>query len=96
MAKLTLDAYERDLRQFLDYVRERTGKPVGLTELSGLSQAEARAFLAARRQAGAGSRSLLRGLAGIRSFLRFLEREGYAKVSAFASVRTPKTARRLP
>ncbi|MBX3528356.1 MAG: site-specific integrase, partial [Rhodoblastus sp.] len=24
MAKLTLDAYERDLRQFLDYVRERT------------------------------------------------------------------------
>ena len=96
MAKLTLDAYERDLRQFLDYVRERTGKPVGLTELSGRSQAEARAFLAARRQAGAGSRSLLRGLAGIRSFLRFLEREGYAKVSAFASVRTPKTARRLP
>ncbi|MCB1534534.1 MAG: tyrosine recombinase XerC [Rhodoblastus sp.] len=96
MARLTLDAYERDLRQFLDYVCEKSGKPVGLAELSELSQAEARAFLAARRQSGAGSRSLLRGLAGIRSFLRFLEREGYASISAFASVRTPKTARRLP
>lgn len=96
MAKLTLEAYERDLRQFLDYVGENSGKPVGLADLGALSQAEARAFLAARRQAGAGSRSLLRGLAGIRSFLRFLEREGHAKVSAFANVRTPKTARRLP
>ena len=96
MARLTLDAYARDVRQLLDHMSERAGGAVGLADLEALSQSEARAFLAARRQAGAGSRSLLRGLAGVRSFLRFLEREGYGKIAAFAAVRTPKTARRLP
>lgn len=96
MAKLTLEAYARDLRQFLDFVGERSGGRVALADLADLVQADARAFLAMRRDTGAGSRSLLRGLAGIRSFLRFLEREGHAKIAAFDAVRTPKTARRLP
>lgn len=96
MAKLTLEAYARDLRQFLVFVSERTGAAVELADLATLGQADARAFLASRREAGAGSRSLLRSLAGIRSFLRFLEREGHGKIAAFDAVRTPKTARRLP
>ena len=96
MARLTLEAYARDLRQFIDFIGVRTGAVIGLPDLHGLAQADARAFLASRRDTGAGSRSLLRGLAGIRSFLRFLEREGHAKIAAFDAVRTPKTARRLP
>lgn len=96
MAPLTLEAYARDLRQFFTFLAERTGASVELADLAALGQADARAFLASRREAGAGSRSLLRGLAGIRSFLRFLEREGHGKISAFDAVRTPKTARRLP
>lgn len=96
MAALTLEAYGRDLRQFLDFLKDRAGEAVGLADLQALSQADARAFLATRRGDGAGSRSLLRGLAGIRSFLRFLEREGHAKIAAFDAVRTPKVARRLP
>jgi len=96
MAQLTLEAYARDLRQFLDFVGEQRNGSVRLDDLAALAQAEARAFLASRREAGAGSRSLLRGLAGIRSFLRFLEREGHAKIAAFEAVRAPKTARRLP
>lgn len=96
MAPLTLEAYARDLRQFFTFLAERTGASVELADLAALGQADARAFLASRRESGAGSRSLLRGLAGIRSFLRFLEREGHGKISAFDAVRTPKTARRLP
>ncbi|MFV0279430.1 MAG: tyrosine recombinase XerC [Rhodoblastus sp.] len=96
MAKLTMDAYARDLRQFIDFLKDRTGAAVSLSDLTVLAQSDVRAFLAARRHDGAGSRSLLRGLAGIRSFLRFLEREGEAKIAAFDAVRTPKTARRLP
>ncbi len=52
--------------------------------------------MAARRAGGAGSRSLLRQLAGLRSFMRYLERNGKAKSAAFSSVRAPKAARRLP
>ena len=52
--------------------------------------------MARRRAAGIESRSLLRGLAGVRSFARHLERAGKGKASALAAVRTPKIARSLP
>ncbi len=96
MAALTLEAYARDLRQFLDHLAERDGAAVDLARLGELSAADVRGFMAARRAAGVGPRALLRGLAGVRSFARFLEREGHARISAFAAVRTPKAPRRLP
>ncbi len=52
--------------------------------------------MASRRASGAGNRTLMRGLAGTRSFARFLERDGKGKVGALAAVRTPKLARSLP
>jgi len=55
-----------------------------------------RAFMASRRADGIGSRSLMRGLAGVRSFTRFLEREGMGRVSAVSAVRAPKIAKTLP
>lgn len=96
MAKLTLEAYSRDLRQFLDFLSAQSGSRITTEHLQGLSPADIRAFLAGRRAEGVANRSLLRGLAGVRSFVRFLEREGLAHISAFSAIRTPKTARRLP
>src|SRR5471032_973346 len=52
--------------------------------------------MAARRGDGAGNRTLMRGLAGARSFARYLEREGKGKVGALAAIRTPKLPRSLP
>ena len=52
--------------------------------------------MAARRADGIGSRSLMRMLAGARSFARFLERNGKGKVGALAAVRAPKIAKTLP
>src|SRR5471032_3062442 len=52
--------------------------------------------MAARRGDGAGNRTLMRGLAGARSFARYLERDGKGKVGALAAVRTPKLPRSLP
>jgi integrase/recombinase XerC len=52
--------------------------------------------MANRRSQGVESRSLLRSLAGIRSFARFLERQGKIGASAFVNVRSPKTPRSLP
>src|SRR3954465_15346430 len=45
---------------------------------------------------GIGGRSLMRGLAGVRSFARFLERNGKGKVGALAAVRAPKVPKTLP
>ena len=57
---------------------------------------DVRAFMAARRGDGIGSRSLMRALAGARSFARFLERNGKGKVGALSAVRAPKMPKTLP
>ncbi len=92
----TIAAYERDLRQFLAFATDHFGEPTSLEAFAALDAADVRAFLSARRAEGVGSRSLMRQLAGLRSFARFLERNGVAKAGAFAAVRTPKLARSLP
>jgi integrase/recombinase XerC len=96
MSGKTLEAYGRDVSQFLGFLAEHMGGPPSLRQLSKLTPADVRAFMAARRGSGAGSRTLMRGLAGARSFARFLERNGKGKVGALAAVRAPKLPRSLP
>jgi integrase/recombinase XerC len=96
MSDKTVDAYRRDVHQFLAFLAEHFGSRVTLKRLSGLAPADVRAFMAARRAAGIGGRSLMRGLAGARSFARFLERDGNGKVAALAAVRAPKIEKTLP
>jgi integrase/recombinase XerC len=96
MSVKTLEAYQRDVRQFLTFLAEHLGGAPKLSSLAQLTPADVRAFLAARRSDGIGSRSLMRTLAGVRSFARFLERKGKGKVGALAAVRTPKIPKTLP
>src|SRR6478735_10428512 len=96
MSPKTVEAYERDLRQFLGFLSGHLDGRVTLSALARLAPLDVRAFLAARRADGIGSRSLMRGLAGVRSFARFLERGGNGQVGALAAVRAPKIAKTLP
>ena len=92
----TLEAYSRDLRQCLDFLCEHFGTRVTLSRFAGLEAADVRAFMAMRRADEIGGRSLMRTLAGLRSFGRFLEREGMGKVGALAAIRAPKIGKSLP
>ncbi|MGH6850455.1 MAG: tyrosine recombinase XerC [Methylocella sp.] len=92
----TTASYARDLRQFLHFAAVHFGAPPSLATFAGLAPQDLRAFLAARRRLGAGSRSLLRQLAGLRSFARYLERNGKGKALAFAALRPPRIKRSLP
>ncbi|WP_091718972.1 tyrosine recombinase XerC [Methylobacterium phyllostachyos] len=95
MSPNTVEAYGRDLRQFLHHLAGRRGTPT-IPMLVALTVRDIRAFMAARRADEVSGRSLMRMLAGLRSFARFLEREGYGTVSALGGVRSPKVPRRLP
>ena len=96
MSGKTLDAYQRDARQFLSFLGDHLGGAPTLKKLAKLTPQDVRAFMAARRAQGIGSRSLMRGLAGVRSFARFLERNGKGKVAALNAIRAPKVAKSLP
>jgi integrase/recombinase XerC len=96
MSPKTLEAYARDARQFLDFLAGHLGGAPSLKQLARLTPQDVRAFMAARRGDGLSGRSLMRVLAGARSFARFLERNGKGKVGALAAVRAPKIARSLP
>jgi integrase/recombinase XerC len=96
MSAKTVEAYRRDVLQFLRFLAEHLGGAPSLADLAALKPADVRAFMAARRAEGIGSRSLMRMLAGTRAFGRFLERNGKGKVGALAAVRAPKVAKTLP
>ena len=96
MSPKTVEAYRRDVLQFLGFLAGHLGGAPSLKELAALAPADVRAFLAARRAQGIGSRSLMRALAGVRGFARFLERNGKGKVGALAAVRAPKIGKTLP
>jgi integrase/recombinase XerC len=92
----TLEAYARDLRQCLDFLCAHWGERVTLKRFAALEATDIRAFMAMRRADDIAGRSLMRALAGLRSFGRFLEREGKGKVGALSAIRAPKVAKTLP
>lgn len=92
----TQEAYARDLRQFLNFLSQHWGEQIGLAGFAALEASDVRAFMASRRADQVAGRSLMRALAGLRSFARFLEREGKGKVGALSAIRAPKVSKSLP
>ncbi|MBV8917934.1 tyrosine recombinase XerC [Bradyrhizobium sp.] len=92
----TLEAYARDLRQFLDFLCGHWGERVTPKRFAALEAIDIRAFMAMRRADEIAGRSLMRTLAGLRSFGRFLEQEGRGRVGALSAIRAPKVPKSLP
>ncbi|MCA0400768.1 MAG: tyrosine recombinase XerC [Proteobacteria bacterium] len=89
----TLEAYGRDVAQFAAFLGMERRSP---GDFLAVKPADLRLFLAERREKGVESRSLMRQLAGLRSFARYLEREGYGHASAFKAVKGPRVKKGLP
>ncbi len=83
----TLRAYRKDLEEFFEFVKT----PVKEIEISHI-----RGFIAKRLKEGKSKTTVSRQLATLRSFFRFLNREGYLEVNPAKLVQNPKTDRNLP
>jgi integrase/recombinase XerC len=95
LAKLTLKAYERDLRQFFQFLIEDQGR-LTLKTFSGLEARDVREFLSARKNNNIEARSLARFIASLKSFSRFLTKRRLADLSALSNLRAPKLSKTLP
>ncbi|MET0427804.1 MAG: site-specific tyrosine recombinase XerD [Microvirga sp.] len=89
-SKNTLDAYRRDLEDYLSYLREAGEAPVSA------GAATVRAFLAGLAERGLKASSAARRLSAVRQFHKFLYVEGYAAADPTASVAAPRKGRILP
>ena len=92
----TLSAYERDLRQFLGWLRGELGHAPCLADLARLDAKRFRAFMAARRRAGAQSRSLARTMSALRVFFRWLEAQEITRNRSLLQVAMPKVPHGIP
>ncbi|PPD45487.1 MAG: recombinase XerC [Methylocystis sp.] len=95
-SRYTIEGYARDVAGFLVFLTGHLGARPDAAALSALLPADMRAYLAKRRNDGLESRSLLRAIAAIRSFLRFLEKKGLARTDFFSAIRPPKKPHSLP
>ncbi|WP_370714052.1 tyrosine recombinase XerC [Sphingomonas sp. IW22] len=67
----TVRAYQATAERLLAFLRLHWGGPVAAGDLSRLSQADLRAFLAARRETGLGNASTARELSAVRALMAF-------------------------
>ncbi|HEU4549102.1 MAG TPA: tyrosine recombinase XerC [Rhizomicrobium sp.] len=92
----TLRAYGDDVARFLGFTTQHVGGAVNERTLAKLTPADIRAFITHRRAEGLGPGGVQRALAAVRSFYKFLAREGVLENAAPKSVRTPRIRRPLP
>ena len=96
LATHSLDAYRRDLQAFLTFLTGHLGRPPHLADVPALTQADLRAWLAARHHRGMAKSSTNRALSAVRSFLRWLSRNGQADATALAAIKGPRSPRAQP
>src|SRR5688572_3481525 len=92
----TVRAYESDLSQFLAFLAQQTGRKRADLVTGDFSQSSIRGFLGDRHKRGNARSSAARKLAALRTFARYLRREGILDADPAALVGTPKREQRLP
>lgn len=84
----TLLNYRLDLEDF--------GKFLGTTALENVDYLQLRKYLAILKEKNLKSRTIHRKISCLRSFFKFLVREGYIKTNPVLSLSSPKQEKRLP
>lgn len=92
----TVRAYESDLTQFLSFLAARAGRRRSQLAPPDLTHHHIREFLTELHQRGNSRASAARKLAAIRTFGRYLRREGVLDGDPAALVGTPKREQKLP
>jgi integrase/recombinase XerC len=84
----TITNYNIDLKEFSKSVKD---KPI-----ENITHLDVRLFLARMKEKNFSKRSIARKMACLRSFFKFLHREGYVRSNPAVTLSTPKIDKKLP
>ncbi|HZG85166.1 site-specific tyrosine recombinase XerD [Paenibacillus sp.] len=91
LSRNTLDAYERDLTLYLEYLKEN-----GVDGVEATTSAHVLGFMTAGKRSGKAASTVFRRQVAIRSFYRFLTEERLIPADPTATMGTPKPGKKLP
>jgi tyrosine recombinase XerC len=90
----TIEAYQRDLQQFVNFYSEYANMvPLDIAKVNKLG---IRHFLGMLSESGLEMTSIVRKLASLKAFFKYLARQGEVTSNPAAIVKSPKTKKRLP
>lgn len=84
----TVDGYRRDISRFVSFQPRAS--------LKSITQSDIREFLLSLNNRGLSSRSIARSLSSLKSFFKYLVREGSISENPVETLETPKIWRKLP
>lgn len=88
----TLTAYQADLYEFTEFVKIQYGD----TDLASINHGVVRSWLAQLKEQGLTAKSLNRKISTLKSFFKYLLKNGIIDISPMAKVISPKIGKRLP
>lgn len=91
-SKHTLIAYQTDLQQFFSFIEEQ----YQLSNLKELNTSIIRTWLASLKEGELESKSINRKISTLKSFTKYLIKNGHLEHSPMAGIISPKNSKRLP
>ena len=92
----TLDAYSRDVISFFKFLGRHLGHAPGLEDLDRLSTRDFRGYLARQNAEGLERTSTARAMSTLKTFFKYLVREGRIENTVIQTVRIPKVPKSIP
>ncbi len=92
----TLEAYQRDIEQFTDFIQSHTESEINATSLQALQLTDFRAWLAFRQREGYQPRSTARALSAVKHWFTYLKKHHAVDNDAIHNVRAPKLGQTAP
>lgn len=96
VSKHTFRAYNGDLGQFLNFLRDHYDEDISFNMLSATTLTDFRSWLSRKAMDGLSSASRARSLSGVKNFLLWLDKNGYMHNAFVGLVRSPKLPHKLP